>query len=519
MSETEFHSSPLTRFDWLVALGIAVFAALLRLPGLESLPPALWFDEGLNGVDALAIARGGPWHIVFPDVFPREPLLIYPMALLVRMFGPETFSLRLASALVGTAAPPLLFLWLRRASSFKVALFAAIFLATFRWHLHFSRIALRTIWTPTLGVAYFVALWTALGGRQNKVWAFIAGMALGLGVYAYLSWYFFIPGALLVAVVALRRANEKTWLRSGVVLLAGFVVVASPMWLHYLASPADATGRVGALSLFDEGTGPAFKALGRNGRDAALMLVWKGDHVPKHNIPWRPALEPIGAILFLVGLGAVLTSLRRSTLSLALLAWLILGTLPTVFSRTDSANFLRTLIVTPAVAAIVGIGGGAVSAWISRRARIRKLADLIPAIMVGASAAMMLGLYFVVWSGLPGLKANFSGEADDIARFVRTVDDGTPVYVPSALARDSYTFRFLTAEKRNVCPYSGGLAEGGSLPLPPFVVIESPYIDPQVENDLQRMQARLELKKAFEVEDSEGRTFVWARALFAPGTR
>lgn len=513
-----YPTTALNRIDALIAFLLLAAAALLRIPGLEQLPPALWFDEGLNGVDALAIARGGAWPLVFTEVFPREPALIYPMALLIRLFGPETFSLRLAAALVGIMAPALLYLWLRKAfdnanallTGRQAALLAAIFLVGFRWHLHFSRIALRTIWTPTLACAVYAALWMAFSSRRKR-WAGISGALLGFGAYTYLSWYFFAPGALFVAASGFwrqRRENLAWKSHLAIFCLAG-ALVACPMWVHYLASPGDATGRAAELSLFKDGLQPALKNIVKNARDSALMLVWKGDHVPKHNIPWKPALEPIGGLLFLIGLWGVAASLRRSLLSRALVLWLVLGTLPTIVSDTDSANFLRTLVITPAVAAVVGIGASQLSGLLHRARATQRLGKVLPTLLVLCSVALMLVMYFITWARWPGLKANFSGEADDIARYVRTIPPETTVYVPSALAQDSYTFRFLTAEQDNVIAYAQ------ALPQPvrsPAIVIESPMINATTYEEVVRNPGYAGVVRTFLAPSAEG-DFPWARAM------
>ncbi|OPZ22730.1 MAG: hypothetical protein BWZ10_00292 [candidate division BRC1 bacterium ADurb.BinA364] len=516
--------------ETLALLAIALAGAAVRLTGLESLPPALWFDEGLNGCDALALARGGPWPMVFPAVFPREPLLVYPMAAFVWLIGPETLAVRLPAALIGSAAPALLYLWLRQGAAPRAAFLSAAFLAFMRWHLHFSRFGLRTIWTPTLALAFLGLVWLAArtGKRRH---AAAAGAVLGLGFYAYLSWYFFLPVAgLAVWLLMLRgKAQRSAWWLAGA-LGAAALLAAAPLFVHYYNSPRDIGGRVGELSLFKDGIGPGLRAIGKNALEASMMLVWRGDHVSKHNIPWRPALDPAGAALLLFGLAWALRRCRRDPLAAVLLAWLVCGTLPTVFSYTDSPNFLRTLIVSPAAAALAGLGADAMGGWLEKRKQpaLHRAARGLPALAVAASAAASLWLYFGVWPRTPNLWGDFSGQADQVARYVRQAGPRETVFVPSAMFTERYydspTFHFLAGDSPRLRRFSYREALGpGPNPAADHLIVESPVFDPRAAGIIEKMAPGARVDAFFEIvgaAEQNGEKPAWARVWrLAPNDR
>ena len=511
--------------DWLALALIAAFGAIIRFAGLDSLPPALWFDEGLNGFDALNVGGENGWPLIFTGVFPREPLLVYLISPFVTIFGSEIYAVRLAPALIGALAPPLLYLWLRQATTRQVALLAAIFLAGMRWHVHFSRIAFRTIWTPTLALAFLGLFWLALRTGRKR-WAAASGVAFALGFYAYLSWYFFVPAAALVVALALFgkkarqecRAYKTKGRRAGLAIAfcATVLLTVAPIWCHYLTTPSDITGRTSEISLFKDGMGPAMAAIGKNASEASVMIFWKGDHVSKHNIPWKPALEPLGAALFLIGCFWAVRRIHKSSLAAFLLAWIVFGTLPTVFSYTDSPNFLRTLIITPAIAALAGLGAGQISERLSRWKNCPRPIRIIPTAWVCASVVSMLLMYFAVWPQSPRLWQDFSGEITDLAQFSQHAGEDCDVYVPGEIM-GHYSFQYLTFGGKTIHAFSISEAVGpGANADADHIIVESPYINPIAAQALALGIPRARLEKGFAVPGSGEPGGFWARAWRLP---
>jgi hypothetical protein len=362
----------------------------------------------------------------------------------------------------------------------------------------------------------------------RKRWAAASGVAFGLGFYAYLSWYFFVPAAALVVTLALYRgiarqecrARDNRGRRSGLALAfcAAALLTVAPIWSHYLLAPDDITGRTSELSLFKDGIGPALAAIGKNAREASVMIFWKGDHVTKHNIPWKPTLEPLGAALFLIGCFWAVRRIHKSPLAAFLLAWVVFGTLPTVFSYTDSPNFLRTLIITPAVAALAGLGANQIAEWFSRWKNCPRPMRIIPGACVAASVATMLWMYFAVWAQTPNLWHDFSGEVTDLARFSRDMPENCAVFVPGEIM-GHYSFQYLTFACENIEPFSISESLGpGANANTDHLIVESPFIESTAAaaRAIALGIPGAKPEKEFHVRTSDLTLTFWARAWRLP---
>ncbi len=180
---------------------VTLAAAALRLWHLDRLPPGLWYDEAVNGVDIRMVLAGRGLPIYFVANNGREPLFIYLQALSVALLGPTPFALRLVSAIAGILAVPAVY-WCgrvlfggaphdaRRSRGDLIQhwapLIAAAALAVSYWHLSLSRLGLRAVLLPltsTLAVGFFWKAWT--GGRRRDY--ALAGVFLAAALYSYLA--------------------------------------------------------------------------------------------------------------------------------------------------------------------------------------------------------------------------------------------------------------------------------------------------------------------------------------------
>src|SRR5688572_12046498 len=96
----------------LAVLLIMLTAVFFRFWALDRLPPGLHPDEAANGLDVFRIGEGD-LRVLYNTNGPREALFFYLQGIFVWLLGNSVLALRLAPALIGTAAVGLTYLWVK----------------------------------------------------------------------------------------------------------------------------------------------------------------------------------------------------------------------------------------------------------------------------------------------------------------------------------------------------------------------------------------------------------------------
>jgi hypothetical protein len=186
------------RIEMLAVVAITLLALFLRTYNLELIhrfiDEAHWFDAVPRISDFRDTIR-----VLYPFSGTTAFTWIYPYfeAWFVGALGPSFTSIRMLSALVGTAGVAAVYYLARTLFDRPTALLAMLLLAAFPPHVHFSRIALNNIADPlfgTLGLA-FLARGMQTWQRRHFV---LAGVMLGLTQYFYEGGRLFFPPLMAV---------------------------------------------------------------------------------------------------------------------------------------------------------------------------------------------------------------------------------------------------------------------------------------------------------------------------------
>lgn len=425
------------------ASALLLIAGTLRFAGLRDLPPALWYDEAINGLDAWAMLRDGRLRMFFDTGgHPREPLFIWLVAAMEAVAGPTPVAIRSVSAIIGTVtviafwwmlkgipkiesgageqltprSPKSLTEWLDEA---RVWIWAPVMaLAALRWHVHFSRTCFRTIMTALMIILTLGFLMRAIERRRMREFA-LAGAALGAGFYTYLAFRF---APVIVLAALLHPEWRQMWWRSRAdlkfvgVMAAAALFVLAPLLVNYAYHPEHFSGRMDQVTLFSEGLGPGLIAVGKNALSVAGMFSWpgRGDHVPKHNIPNAPVFAWTSAVFFYLGIGVAVWRARRRALDAVMLVWVVAILQASVWSF-GAPNLLRTVGATPAVAYLLAMG------WVAAACHAGKLSPaswsakarqgVVLAVMMAIAAIFAIPQthdYFVKWGSDPRVPRDFN---------------------------------------------------------------------------------------------------------------
>lgn len=520
-------------------LGILALAAALRLARLDAIPPGDWYDEAINGLDALRILNEPGWPLFFTtEGHPREPLYMYCVAGMFRLFGPNYLALRATSVPIALLTIWLAWVWSREWAGERRALMVALALALLRWHLHFSRLGFRTILTPLFAVLVIWLAWRMARSRRAG-WALAAGGALGLGFATYLAFRvmpFVLLGAGLHAGWLRWRAargggggfapplERARALRLAGAFALGLAIGGAPTWIDAIRHPEHLTGRAREVNPLAEGLGAGVARMARQGVDVALMFFVRGDHVAKHNIPgslawaqvygWRspgapevearfeamrlarmrgepdpdphghglPVFDPVAALFFALGTLALARRCLRDTQAFTVLLWMAAIGMTSVVSF-GAPNYLRTLGMTPAVAFALAEGLDWARARVERRwggAAGRRVGAALIALFFLHFGAIEAKRYFFDWPRHPLTWTEFTWEFADLGRRLRALPAGeVAAQVPDSI-RAHPTFAFESWGRGGIAGFSAAdartLRESGAREI--WVVAPMPPYPP-----------------------------------------
>jgi 4-amino-4-deoxy-L-arabinose transferase-like glycosyltransferase len=503
---------------------IVLLAAVLRLWQLDNLPPGLYHDEAYNGLDALSLVQGKTfpqfyegwelyaqeahgenppvptrWPLFFEGNYGREPLHVYLMALSIWLFGPTPFAIRLVPALSGVLAVLLTYVATKELLDLSVKandrlpianrysyvpLLAAFFLAILVPAIHFSRFGLRAmVFVPVEMLTVFF-FWRGYNRSHLSpsshhpitrspghlvTWSFLAaGFFLGLGIYIYAAARLF--PLLFVLFVLFWAWRDWASLRQNLLNVAAMAVVslvtALPLLYFFWRYPYFFVFRIAYVANRGLGTvedRPLLTWLLNVGR-VVRGLYWQGETHLRHNLPGRPYLDPIQAILFTLGL---VHSLRQklNPRTVFLVLWLLVMLLPTVMSG-DAPHFGRMTGAAGPVAIVAAVGAVSLGEWFMVNGKRLMLKGgrspktlhyslfTFYLLLLTGSLTFTIRDYFIRYANHPQLTADFYLPDWELGQFAAAQPPGTALYL-SPTQEEMATIFFALANPEGLQSYSG----------------------------------------------------------------
>jgi 4-amino-4-deoxy-L-arabinose transferase-like glycosyltransferase len=351
-------------WEWAVLALVTLAALALRFWQLDT-AVRLFVDElnfavpvqAFRDFDNIALLVPFSGIAAFPFIYP------YWQAITVEWFGQTFTGLRGASAIVGALTIPAVYLLGRSLFDRKTALAAAVLLATFPPHLHFSRIGMNNIADPLFATLAFAFLGRGIVQGRRADYA-AGGAFLGLTHYFYEGGrllYWPLAGAWLAGLALLwwprlRRAHLAT------ALLAA-LIVAAPIYTTLMSAErplaARATANDAALSLdywravFDKGMGGIVEHVRERMVDPFLIYVQLSERSLFYGGN-TPLLLTLVSPLALLG-GSVALWRLRAPGSLLLLLWVAVTSLGNGL-MVDNMWTPRYVVAFPALMLLAAVG-------------------------------------------------------------------------------------------------------------------------------------------------------------------
>ncbi|MFN8413145.1 MAG: glycosyltransferase family 39 protein [Anaerolineales bacterium] len=318
-----------------IALGFTLLALPLRAIATGEIPVILNGDEASAGIYAISFLKGevnnpfaAGWYS-FPGLY-----FLFP-ATSISLLGNTTAALRIPSAIIGAITVGLTFLAGKIMFDKRTGMIAALALAGFHFHVHFSRIGLNNIWDGLFFILTVSTAWYAWE-KESRNAALLTGLELGLAQYFY-------PGSRVILGVVygailftgfFERERFKRLLSNIVLMTFTFLVVFLPLAWYYILFPEQYTAPLNRVSIIGpwltnemQLTGlPAWRILLKQtilGFESFTYLNLQHWYRPEVAL-----LRPVAAGLFFLGLCFILLrykSYRSSTTLLWLFMYVLIG--------------------------------------------------------------------------------------------------------------------------------------------------------------------------------------------------
>ncbi|MBV8196085.1 MAG: hypothetical protein JOY80_11235 [Candidatus Dormibacteraeota bacterium] len=408
-----------TRILWwsaFVALGAAAVAR--NVLALSTVPPGLYVDESSIGYNAWAIAHygvdehGTPFPLYF-EAFGeyKNPIYIYALVPLTRLFGLSSAVERFPAAVFGAAA--LLFITLtawRITRSLPITVFVLALGALTPWLVQESRVGFEVV---SMLATLSVAVWCLADPPTTTPARFaVAGLFFALSIFAYSTARLEILLFGIAFAVAYGRSRAPGWWRTLVVIIAGYGVLGVWALMH----PGALTAEFNVVSIAADGAplGTLIARFVTNyiGYFGPHFLFIDGDPYLRHNTGYAGMLPAIAAPLLLLGLWALWRRRAEPFARFTLFCILLAPVAASLTMYVGAPHALRGSVMLPFLFVVMIYGLDAARGLLSRHRWVAAL---------GATALALQGGLFMLdmYTAYP-------------VRAATWFDDGVPAAVVAA---------------------------------------------------------------------------------------
>lgn len=323
----------------------------------NEIPKGLTHDENELARTAFSL-EGRPYTPFTPIADGHGTPYFYTLLLSFKTFGINQFALRLPSRICGILNILLFYLILKMVfKNKKESILYSIFyildsllLLTSRWYLHFARIALETPFLLFTELVSFIFALKYLGNKQNK-FIILSGVFAGIAFNSYQPGRIFFLVPLLIFI--LRKVNRQQILY----FLITFLIFITPMSLYLAINPKNdiRINQQFFLKNTELSIGKKAEFLWSNISNTTLMFFTKGDINGQHNYTGKPALNPILALFFLLGILFAIKQWKNFN-NLIFLFYFFIAIIPTILTYPwENPNMLRTYTALPAIIYFIGL--------------------------------------------------------------------------------------------------------------------------------------------------------------------
>lgn len=434
--KTRQEKEPARREDWFfwVAVILLIITAFFRLWDLGTTPPGLTNDE-LANAEISSWLREGYVSIIYDEVQPAREFVYYSLlSAFTAIVGEHGVLLwRLPSVWISLLTLALTARLMRSLFNERIALLILGMMAVLFWPVWLGRSVLHVTLVPLMTTLFAYAVMRAMRAGNHStsaLWFTFSAFILGAAQYVHVICWALIPiffVYLLYRYLLDHQFFKEKWMDI-IYMLALTLVIMLPLFIYLSSNPGvrDRVPLSEQPGLIAELPGRLIAAI------AGLGL--KGDMLPWHNLPGRPVLGPLSAVLFLFGLGISIARWRKHAYMTALL-WLAFGLLPSL-ALPQKSDFEYMAIILPVIFVFPSIALYELFLLVNRKFKLSlspNQIDMIFGSIAGLIILINMGWtfrdFFIIWPERADVQTAYNGELGALAHYLDTSDEVTPVAI------------------------------------------------------------------------------------------
>lgn len=435
-------------YHYILLAFILALGFFLRIYNIENVPPGIYPDEAVNGIDALTANDTGNYQWFYSANQGREGLFMNLIAFLFKFFGVSALTLKLPAIIFGTLTIWGTYLVAKELFNRRIGLVSAYLTAVSFWPINFNRISFRANMLPFILVFTFYFLLRGL--RAKKISSFaIAGFIFGIGLHTYIAFRVapLILILLLLSAILSRKNFLKEYWKSILVFFLFAIISAAPMlYTFFYTHPEYLESRSSSISIFspEMNKGNLSGTFLRSFSLSLLKYNFWGDQNWRHNYPPYPLLDTLTGIAFLFGLVVSFGKLFKHLFErifhkiqdpridtyVLLVAWFFTMLIPEFLTAEGLPHALRSIGTFPAVFIFAGITFNFFLEKARERSAIHRSVIAFLAITMLISIGLFNGFkYHYFWANKIETARSFEKIMVDISRYINTVPVSEEVFV------------------------------------------------------------------------------------------
>ena len=314
-----------------------------RLFRISEIPASVYWDEASIGYNAYSVLTTGKdeWGEFIPLHFRafgefKLPVYVYSVAVAVKLFGLNEFSVRLPAVLYSFGSLILVYLITKKITKSEISsLFSSFFFTISPWGMIITRVG----YEVTSGVFFFLlALYTFFISLKKPKYFLLSMLFHILAIYSYNSFRIISPAFFIVSsLFLLKKKNLYIILTSLFILLLFFIPIYRLFRYDFGGLRYQAVGLQGPLA--DKGVLFAKNYLSHF---SPKFLFVSGDANPRSHVPGWGEFYWISIPVLILGM----ISLAKNISTKYILFVLLLSVIPAAITK-ESPHALRSFLMFP----------------------------------------------------------------------------------------------------------------------------------------------------------------------------